>query len=231
MTAFLLFHFAGGSLAVVAGYAALFARKGGRLHRRAGMLFVYGMIAMGIGAIAVGLERGKPSWWGGPMVIYLVLTSMLTVSRTRAPSRTRDIALMLFGLVLGGVFLYGGVRGLMAPRGSLGAAPAVASLVYAFVLLLCVAGDVRVLRSGPLAGSARLARHLWRMCFAMFAATGSFFLGQSQVIPEALRIGPLLFVLAFLPLPAMFYWLWRVRRRLPATSGTASTRVSVASAG
>ena len=229
MTGFLFLHIAGGSLAVVAGYAALFARKGGRLHRRAGVLFVCGMIAMGIGAVAIGLERGKPSWWGGPMVIYLVVTSMLTVSRTQAPSRARDIALMLFGLVLGLVFATGGVQGMMSPRGSLGAAPAVASMVYAFVLLLCVAGDVRVLRSGPLAGPRRLARHLWRMCFAMFAATGSFFLGQSQAIPEALRIGPLLFVLAFLPLPAMFYWLWRVRRRPPAISRTASpTPISVA---
>jgi hypothetical protein len=51
------------------------------------------------------------------------------------------------------------------------------------------------------------------MCFAMWTATGSFFLGQAQVIPKPLRIQPLLLLLAFLPLPAMFYWLWRVRRR------------------
>lgn len=87
------------------------------------------------------------------------------------------------------------------------------SFVNAFVLLLCVIGDVRVLRSGPLTGTRRLARHLWRMCYAMFTATGSFFLGQAQVIPEPLRIQPLILVLAFLPLPAMFYGLWRVRWR------------------
>jgi hypothetical protein len=105
------------------------------------------------------------------------------------------------------------MRVFLGPRGPLGVAPGVAGLVNALVLLLGAAGDVRVLRSGPLTGTRRLARHLWRMCYAMFTATGSFFLGQAKVIPEPLRFGPLLLVLAFLPLPAMFYWLWRVRRR------------------
>src|SRR5688572_14274691 len=45
-------------------------------------------------------------------------------------------------------------------------------------------------------GSRRVARHLWRMCFALFVATGSFFLGQMKFIPEPVRIVPLLLVLA-----------------------------------
>ena len=44
--AFLLLHILGGSLAIAAGYAAPFARKGGPAHRRAGMLFVYAMLAL-----------------------------------------------------------------------------------------------------------------------------------------------------------------------------------------
>jgi hypothetical protein len=213
MRSFLLLHVAGGSLAVVAGYAALFAPKGGWLHRRAGVLFVYAMIAMGAGAMVVGLARGKSTWLGGPLVFYLVVTSMLAVRRPQTPSRTRDVALMALALVLGLVSVVGGVRIFTGPRGPLGVAPGVASLVNALVLLLCTVGDFRALRSGPPAGTRRLARHLWRMCYAMFVATGSFFLGQAKVIPEPLRIQPLLLVLAFLPLPAMLYWLWRVRRR------------------
>jgi uncharacterized membrane protein len=212
MSSFLFLHIAGGSLAIVGGYAALFAPKGGRLHRRAGMLFVYAMIAMGIGATFVGLARGKSSWLGGPLVIYLVATSLLTVRRTKTPSRTRDIALMALALELGIVSIIGGVQILTGPPGPLGIAPGIASFVNAFVLLLCAAGDLRVLRSGPPTGTRRLARHLWRMCYAMFTATGSFFLGQAKVLPQPLRITPVLLVLAFLPLPVMFYWLWRVRR-------------------
>ncbi|HWF84419.1 MAG TPA: hypothetical protein VG222_06220 [Vicinamibacterales bacterium] len=60
----------------------------------------------------------------------------------------------------------------------------------ATITTMAAAGDVRVMRSGALRGGRRLARHLWRMCFALFIAAGSFFV-------------------------AMFYWLWRVRARRP----------------
>jgi hypothetical protein len=54
------------------------------------------------------------------------------------------------------------------------------------------------------------------MCFATFVATGSFFQGQAQVIPEPIRIYPLLTILALLPLVLMSYWLRRVGvQRLP----------------
>ena len=58
----------------------------------------------------------------------------------------------------------------------------------------------------------RIARHLWRMCFAFFFATGSFFLGQQQVLPAAMRGGtPLQLALAFAPFALMAFWLVRVR--------------------
>jgi membrane protein implicated in regulation of membrane protease activity len=51
------------------------------------------------------------------------------------------------------------------------------------------------------------------MCFAFFIATGSFFLGQQDVLPEAVRGSPALFVLAFAPLAVMLFWLFRLRVR------------------
>jgi hypothetical protein len=84
------------------------------------------------------------------------------------------------------------------------------------VMTLAAAGDIRVMRSGPLRGSPRLARHLWRMCFALFIAAGSFFSVEARVA----KILPALFTtpaMRGLPIAlifvAMFYWLWRVRRR------------------
>jgi hypothetical protein len=73
--------------------------------------------------------------------------------------------------------------------------------------------DIRVMRRGGLRGAPRIRRHLLRMCYALFIAAGSFFLGQAKFIPKPLRIGPLLSVAAFAPLVAMVYWLWRVRTR------------------
>jgi hypothetical protein len=86
-------------------------------------------------------------------------------------------------------------------------------LVIGTVMLLAATGDLRAIRAGGLRGSRRLARHLWRMCFGLFIATGSFFLGQMKFIPQPVRIVPLLLVLAFAPIVFLVYWMWRVRVR------------------
>jgi hypothetical protein len=68
-------------------------------------------------------------------------------------------------------------------------------------------------RSEPLRGVFRLARHLWRMCFALAIAALSFFIGQSKVFPKPIRIIPLLALPLLAVLVTMLYWLWRVRVR------------------
>ncbi|HEX8622912.1 MAG TPA: hypothetical protein VF718_13175, partial [Allosphingosinicella sp.] len=40
---------------------------------------------------------------------------------------------------------------------------------------------------------------------------GSFFLGQQDVLPEAVRGSPILFLLAFAPFGVMAFWLARLR--------------------
>jgi hypothetical protein len=76
------------------------------------------------------------------------------------------------------------------------------------VVLLAVAGDVRMLVRGGVFGRQRVARHLWRMCFGLSIATGSF-LGQRRVI--AFLGGRKILLLAALPLIIMIFWLIRVR--------------------
>jgi hypothetical protein len=61
------------------------------------------------------------------------------------------------------------------------------------------------------------------MCVAFFIATGSFFLGQQDVMPQVVRGSPILFVLAFAPFAVMAFWLVRLRlgkafRPIPAAS-------------
>ena len=92
----------------------------------------------------------------------------------------------------------------------------VMSFILATVLILAAAGDVRVMRSGMPHGGPRLARHLWRMCFALFIAAGSFFSIRervAQVLPEPFTTGPMRALPIVLLFGAMFYWLWRVRAR------------------
>ena len=51
------------------------------------------------------------------------------------------------------------------------------------------------------------------MCFALFIAASSFFMGEAHTFPEALRQPALLAVPVLLPLLAMPYWIWRLRSR------------------
>jgi hypothetical protein len=88
----------------------------------------------------------------------------------------------------------------------------------ATVMILAAIGDVRIMRSGMARGGPRLARHLWRMCFALFIAAGSFFSIRERVakiLPEPFTSGPMRALPILLIFGAMFYWLWRVRRRRP----------------
>jgi hypothetical protein len=88
------------------------------------------------------------------------------------------------------------------------------------------AGDVRVMWAGTLRAASRLRRHLWRMCFALFIAAGSFFSIRSRVariLPEPFLSAPMRALPILLVFIAMFYWLWRIRdrvrmRRQPADS-------------
>jgi hypothetical protein len=70
-----------------------------------------------------------------------------------------------------------------------------------------------MLMRGGIFGVHRVARHLWRMCFALFIASGSFFLGQQKVMPAAIQGSPFLYISAFLPLLLLIFWLVRVRFR------------------
>lgn len=94
-----------------------------------------------------------------------------------------------------------------------GGMPPAPFVVFAVVGTLAGLLDIRIVRRGALTGAPRLARHLWRMCFALMLASLSFLVGQSKVLPESMRIMPLLAVPLIVAFVAMLYWLWRVRVR------------------
>ena len=211
-------HVAGGAVALLAGFPALLARKGSPLHRYAGYVFAGGMIVMAIGAMAVGVQRGKyGNLLAGPFVMYLVVTAVTTLAPSSPGVARLNAGLRRVALPLGLAFVAAGVYRLTMAAGSQGGVPArsiaAASFLNAAVMLLAWWGDVRVARHGAPRGAARVRRHLWRMCYAMFTASASFFLGQVQAIPQPLRIWPVLVALALLPLLLMFYYLWRHRGR------------------
>jgi hypothetical protein len=116
--------------------------------------------------------------------------------------------------------IVGGMKAFNKPGLSAGGVPfrtiGVMSFVLATVLTLAAVGDLRIMRFGMPRGGPRLARHLWRMCFALFIAAGSFFSIRERVakiLPEPFTTAPMRVLPILLLFAAMFYWLWRVRGR------------------
>jgi hypothetical protein len=211
----LAIHIMAGSLALVAGYIALFAVKGLRVHRKAGMVFVYAMLIMCVAGGTIAVVRGvwvTVNLAAAVMTAYLVITALTTVRPPFAASSRVHVAGMLVALTVAAFELTFGLEAIAA-GGKRNGIPAFPYFMFGIVGLLGGVGDYRVMRSGALTGASRIARHLWRMSFAMFIAAMSFFLGQAKVFPKPIRIYPLLAVPVLIVLIAMVYWLWRVRFR------------------
>jgi len=220
-------HIAAGGLAIVLGAVALFVKKGGTIHRRSGLLFVYAMLVMGTSASILGLRNGftDGNVMGGLIAVYFVGTALTTVRLASPWTRRINAAALTLALGLALVAMVGGVRDVNSHGVSPGGVPfrtiGVMSFVLAAVLLLAAIGDVRIMRIGLHRGGPRLARHLWRMCFALFIAAGSCFSIRTRVatvLPEPFTTGPMRALPILLLFGAMFYWLRRVRgrRTLPA---------------
>jgi uncharacterized membrane protein len=204
-------HVVAGLIALASGAVALSALKGGRLHRRSGMIFVYTMLFMSAtGALMAGLRLNWGTVVPGVLTFYLVSTALLTVRRPAEGFQWLDSAALLVVLAVVITDVTFGLQALASPTGRRFGYPPPLYFIFASVALLATVGDIRMLRAGGVQGARRIARHLWRMCFAMWIATASFFLGQARHFPKPLRNGALLSIPVLLVLVAMFYWLARV---------------------
>ena len=156
----------------------------------------------------------------GVMTAYFVGTALTTVRRASPWTRRINGAALTVAVGLALLAIVGGARAVNSPGLSPGGVPfrtiGVMSFVLATTLFLAAIGDVRSMRSGLPRGGQRLARHLWRMCFALFIAAGSFFSIRervARVLPEPFTTGWMRALPIVLLFGAMFYWLWRVRGR------------------
>ena len=209
----LAFHVGTGLTALAAGFLALALRKGGKWHRVSGRVFVVAMIATGITATAISLYEGKESFAGGLVTAYLVFTAYTTVKPLPGARRQVDIALMVMAFVFASLGYVRAVDALGRPGSQVEGVPAGMMFFMTTIVMLAAIGDARMVLAGGITGARRLARHLWRMCFGLFIASGSFLIGQMKFIPEPIRIGPLLILLGVSPLVMLLYWMWRVRLR------------------
>lgn len=218
MNAVTAIHIAAGLLALPAGALALAARKGRRLHAAAGSVFFGTMLVLGVTAAALEPFRDPPgSPVAGLFVLYFAGTAWVAARRRDGRTGRFEIAACAAALGTAALMIRSAfVEGATTPAGP--------GAIYALAGLCLLAGllDLNAIVRRRLTPAQRIRRHLWRMCFAFFIATGSFFLGQQDVLPAAVRGSPILFVLAFAPFAAMAFWL--VRMRFPKTAARLTLR-------
>ena len=204
-----LLHIIAGLSGLVSGAVALSALKGSKLHRQSGMLFVYAMLVISAsGAVMAALTSRMSSVIAGVLTFYLVSTALGTVRRPVAGFHWIDLGAMLVALTLGIAGVQFGFEALDGATGKKDGQPAALYFIFGAVALLATLLDLRMMLTGSLEGAHRIARHLWRMCFALFIAAGQA-LGQAQLFPKPARNFALL-AISVLVLSVMSYWLARV---------------------
>jgi uncharacterized membrane protein len=211
----LAFHATMGTVGLISGGFAIGARKGGTLHRRSGLVFVFAMLAMGLTAVGIALYEHKSTAASGALAAYLIFTAWTTIRPLEHAGRHIDVALMLVACLLGLAGFAQASAAMGRPGRQIEGVPAGMQFFMSTIILLAAVGDVRMIRDGGVTGTRRLARHLWRMCFGLFIATGSFVaqLVRMSFMPAWTRSLPVILALAAGPLVVLLYWMWRVRWR------------------
>src|ERR1700733_10169759 len=221
----LLVHVCAGILGLFSGTAALSFRKGSPGHVLAGKVFVASMLTMALGAVYLGIVKHQTNNIGGGIItFYLIGTGWLTARRREGETSRMDWIALLIPLTLGILTWMNGIKVVRSGASSQDGVPVGMTFFMGSVMLLSAAGDVRMLLRGGVRGVKRIARHLWRMCFGLFIAAGSFFLGPSNrplrllsTVGIGQHLSPALFsttmylILTILPLVMLIFWLVRVR--------------------
>jgi hypothetical protein len=217
--AFIL-HVGGGMVGLVAGWIALFAAKGSRLHRASGNVFFIAMIVMAVFAdyLALVMPGQLVNFFIGTFAFYLIATAWLTVQRPEGviglPEKIAFVVILTLCVpfsILSFQLLTGMPPMLPGPVPYEG--PVLIAL-YGFtaVILIATISDARVLIGGGISGAPRIARHLWRMCVGLTLATGSAFTnGFSRFLPGPHHVPRAFFLPQLVPLALLVFWIVRVR--------------------
>jgi hypothetical protein len=208
----LVLHIVAGTLGMLSGFVAVFLLKGSRRHARAGIVFVVTMLCLSASGTILAIMKSQPgNILGGTLTFYLVATAWITARRRDGEPGILDWGALLLVFGIAAIELTWGSEAAMSPTGLKYDYPPGPYFFMGSVAVLAVVGDVRMLMHRGISGTQRIARHLWRMCFALFIAASSIFLARQQIFPTLMRKTGVLLFLSFLPLLLMIFWLLRVR--------------------
>jgi uncharacterized membrane protein len=208
-------HIGCGTVGLVSGTVAAFARKGERLHRIAGTVFFVSMLVMAVFAawLAIVIQGQMSNLLGAILTFYLVATGWLTVRRKQGTIGSAEkfalAASLCICVGLGGLSIAAAFGAVPGVKGGL----LFATYMVTAIAAIAAIGDARVVLQGGIEGPARVTRHLWRMLTALFLSFGSGFgNGIARLLPGPFHGPPPVFLVPMLlPLGLLIFWMIRVR--------------------
>jgi uncharacterized membrane protein len=213
-------HIGSGTIALVSGAIAIFAPKGGRIHRATGTVFFVSMLVMAVFAayLAVAEPGQIENLIIGIFAFYLVMTGWLTVQHTGGAIGLSEkiafgvilllfapFAILSFQLAAGLPLFFKSAVPMKGPV-------LIAMYVFTLVIAIAAVSDAKVVFAGGISGAPRIARHLWRMCLGLMMAAGSAFTnGLPRLLPGPMHVTTIFFLPQFVPLALLIFWMIRVR--------------------
>ena len=189
-------HLLVGALGLLGAIAALATRKGGRVHRYAGRVFMAGVAVAATSAIYFSFMRfAPPAILSAVVAVYAVSTSWLAIRRAGAGVRRLETTLSI--VVLIAFLLFGVMASFAVARGVAPFLDAFTVAVPPFFLLL---GDAWYFAHYDRRPRVRLFRHVSRMAWTLtiavrapfFELIDDFNLDHDLVVTVPLLIAPLI---------------------------------------
>ncbi|WP_448546432.1 hypothetical protein [Thalassotalea fusca] len=190
----LTFHIFAGALVLLSGIGALLSGKGSKIHRNTGNAFFITFILM----------AGSATYLADDPVIaiasiYFVSTAWVTIRRPEKKSGKFEIIAFFTITIVCARYFYVATT---SPAGFM------TTMYYLFgsIALLAAMLDLKLIIQKGISGAHRIARHLWRMCYALLGAVLSLVANTSGKWPEFIDEN----LPIFLVIVVMLYWLFRL---------------------
>lgn len=161
-------HTPAGTIGLVTAALAMFAKKGGALHRKAGSYFTVSMMVMLISGIAAAyLKNSIGDMMLGAIVMYTVFTAWLTVHHKKNETGLLEVTALIWvvGFAIAAFAISMGWREEEAPF---------AYLNWGGLAIFFALGDIRNLYHLGLSGTQRIIRHVLRIGFSLVWAALAF---------------------------------------------------------
>jgi len=217
----LLLHICAATVGLLSGFLSMLFRKGSGLHRAAGNVFFVSMLTMSVSAVYVAtfVHPIRVNVVVGLLTFYLVSTAWRAARHRDGGTSLFDVAGLLFVLGVVALAFAAGVEAAGSAGGTKDGMPAGLYFFFGSMAFLGAVSDIRMLRRGGVTGPRRIARHLYRMCFALLIATFSFFPGQAKLFSGWLRGSGVLLIPHLFLIGSLIYWRFRVLGRKRSARG------------